>query len=166
MNDMLTEYLGSGAHLSISQMMLRGVVVFAFTLLMIRISGRRSLGQHSPFDACITVLLGAILSRAVVGASPFAATMATGAILVLVHRAVAMLSSRLAWFGSLIDGSPRTLVLEGKVDAATLRKALISRADLMQALREHSVPEDLSAVRQIVLECNGDISVMKHDYAS
>lgn len=165
MNDMLSEIFGTGTDLSLSQMVLRGVVVFVLTLVMIRISGRRSLGQHSPFDACITVLLGAVLARGVVGASPFAPTIATGAALVLVHRAIAMLSCRLAWFGNLVNGSPRTLVFEGRVNAGALRKALVSHADLMQALREHSVPEDLSAVRQIVLERNGVLSVSQHDSA-
>ena len=76
-----------------------------------------------------------------------------------------MLSGRLPWFGNLVNGSPRTLVFEGRVNAGALRKALVSHADLMQALREHSVPEDLSAVRQIVLERNGVLSVSQHDSA-
>ena len=161
MNDMLVDLFGVGTHLTATQMALRGVVVFAFTLLMIRISGRRSLGQHSPFDACITVLLGSILARCVVGASPFWPTIATGVALVLVHRTIAMLSVRIPGFGVLVNGRPRTLVSEGTIDQAALRKGLVSSADLLQALREHSVPEDPSLARQVVLERNGVISVVK-----
>ncbi len=161
MNDMLSDLFGVGTELTAAQMALRGVFVFAFTLLMIRISGRRSLGQHSPFDACITVLLGAILARGVVGASPFWSTIATGGALVLLHRAIAMLSSRLPRFDVLVNGRPRTLVTEGAVDNGAMRKALVSAADLVQALREHSVPADLAQARQIVLERNGVISVLK-----
>jgi uncharacterized membrane protein YcaP (DUF421 family) len=161
MNYTLAELFGQGINLTAGQMTARGVVVFALTLLMIRISGRRSLGQHSAFDVCITVLLGSILSRCVVGASPFWPTVATGAALVLLHRAIAMLSVRLPRFDVLVNGRPRTLVTEGRVSEAALRKALVSRADLLQALREHSVPEDLALARQIVLERNGVISVLK-----
>ena len=161
MNGMLRDLFGVGTDLTATQMTLRGVVVFAFTLLMIRISGRRSLGQHSPFDVCITVLLGSLLARGVVGASPFWPTITTGGVLVLIHRLIAMLSVRMPAFGVLVNGQPRTLVSDGAVDEVSLRKALVSRSDLLQALREHSVPEDLSLARRIVLERNGVISILK-----
>ncbi len=161
MNYTLLDLFGQGIHLTASQMIARGVVVFTLTLLMLRISGRRSLGQHSSFDACITVLLGAVLSRGVVGASPFWPTIATGVALVLLHRAIAMLSVRLPRFDVLVNGRPRTLLSDGRVSEAALRKGLVSAADLLQALREHSVPEDLTLARQIILERNGVISVLK-----
>jgi uncharacterized membrane protein YcaP (DUF421 family) len=161
MNDRLVDLFGVGTELTASQMALRGVVVFALTLLMIRISGRRSIGQHNSFDACITVLLGSTLARCVVGASPFWPTIATGVAMVLLHRAIAMLSVRVPRFDVLINGRPRTLVTDGNVNNAAMRKGLVSSGDLLQALREHSVPADLSFARLIVLERNGAISVLK-----
>ncbi len=161
MNDLINNLFGTGTELSPSQMALRGVLVFVFTLLLLRISGRRSLGQHSPFDACITVLLGSVLARGVVGASPFWSTIASGAALVLLHRAIAMVSSRVPSFDVLVNGRPRTLLADGAVDETAMQKALVSFADLSQALREHSVPADLTLARQIVLERNGVISVLK-----
>lgn len=161
MNDMLAELFGAGTDLAVTQMALRGVVVFSLTLLMIRISGRRSLGQRSAFDACLTVLLGSILARGIVGASPSWPTIATGVALVLLHRAVAMLSVRSRRLDILVNGRPRTLVSDGHVHEVAMRKALISSANLLQALREHSVPEDPSLARQIVLERNGVIRVFK-----
>ena len=113
MNDILTQLFGSSSDLNVLQMVLRGVLVFALTLLMYRISGRRSLGQHSLFDVCVTVLLGAILSRAVVGASPLLPTIATGFALVLFHRAIAHVSARSESFSTLVNGRPRTLVQDG-----------------------------------------------------
>src|ERR1035437_8466696 len=101
----MTETLfGGGSDLSPLQMSLRAVAVFVLALALIRASGRRSFGQHRPFDACATVLLGAVLSRAVVGASPFWATMAAGTTLVLLHRAVGLASVRWAWFETLVSG--------------------------------------------------------------
>jgi uncharacterized membrane protein YcaP (DUF421 family) len=162
MNETLVDLFGVGTHLTATQMALRGVVVFALTLLMIRISGRRSLGQHSSFDVCITVLLGSVLARGVVGASPFWPTIATGLGLVLLHRAIGMVSARVPAIDILVNGRPRTLVSEGRVDASAMRKGLVSRADLLQALRENSVPEDPSLARRIVLERNGVISILQH----
>jgi uncharacterized membrane protein YcaP (DUF421 family) len=161
MNETLLDLFGVGTHLSASQMALRGVAVFVLTLLMIRISGRRSLGQHSSFDVCITVLLGSTLARGVVGASPFWPTIAAGAALVLLHRAIGMLSARHPGFDVLVNGRPRVLVVDGNLDRTAMHRGLVSSADLLQALRVHSVPEDLSLVRQVVLERSGVLSVMK-----
>src|SRR6185503_4368379 len=58
---------GSGTDLTIAQMAFRGAAVFVLTLLLLRVSGRRSFGQHRAFDTCTLVLLGSILSRAVDG---------------------------------------------------------------------------------------------------
>ena len=71
MTDLMKLTFGEGTDLQSWQMTKRGVVVFGIAFGLIRASGRRSFGQHSPSDACVTVLLGAVLSRAVVGASPF-----------------------------------------------------------------------------------------------
>jgi uncharacterized membrane protein YcaP (DUF421 family) len=110
---------------------------------------------------CVTVLLGSILARGVVGASPFWPTIAAGFALVLLHRVLGMLSARLPAFDVLVNGRPRVLVVDGNIDRSAMHKGLVSSADLLQALRVHSVPEDLSLVRQIVLERSGVLSVLK-----
>ena len=69
--DVIRLLFGDGTELTTWQMADRALVTFVLALAMIRLAGRRSFGQRSPFDACTTVLLGAVLSRAVVGASPF-----------------------------------------------------------------------------------------------
>ena len=69
--DLIATIFGEGSELTNWQMAARAVVIFFTTLLLIRVSGRRSFGQRTPFDAATTVLLGAVLSRGVVGASPF-----------------------------------------------------------------------------------------------
>jgi uncharacterized membrane protein YcaP (DUF421 family) len=151
---------GSGSDLTIAQMSFRGVVVFFLTLSMLRISGRRSFGQHSAFDACITVLLGSILARAVVGASPFAATIFTGVAIVLLHRGIAMASIRMPLLEKVISGSPRTLVRDGTIDVNAAHRGLVSEADIGQALREQASMDDIAKARRVTLERNGIISVV------
>src|SRR3954453_23269707 len=115
MYSILADLFGTGSDLTATQMALRGVVVSVLTLIMFRVSGRRSLGQRTAFDACITVLLGSILGRGVVGASPFWPTVATGAALVVLHRLMAMLASRVRTFDVLINGHPRLLFADGQL---------------------------------------------------
>lgn len=161
MSSVLQFLFGEGTHLDVHQMVLRAVVVFLFALVLIRVSGRRSFGQHTPFDACVTVLLGAVLSRAVVGASPFLPTLAAGASLVFIHRLLAMAATFLPWIDQLMNGKCRTLFDDGKLDAAAMRKGLVCEHDLVQAVRQQLHADDLGAVRKVVLERNGVITVLR-----
>src|SRR5205085_8726700 len=125
MEENLRTLFGEGPELGALQMALRSAVVFVLALAMIRVSGRRSFGQRRPFDACTTVLLGAVLSRAVVGASPFWATVCAGAAIVALHRVVAMASVRWPAFETFVCGDKRELVTHGRRDDAQMRAGLI-----------------------------------------
>jgi len=139
----------------------RAGAVFFITLVLIRASGRRSFGQHSPFDACVTVLLGAVLSRAVVGASPFWSTVAAGAALVVVHRAVALGSSRWARFDDMVNGREIVLIEDGVVDEEGMSSALVSRSNLEEAVRQQLGNAQIEAVARAVLERDGKLTVVK-----
>lgn len=137
----------------------RAVIVFLAALLLIRVSGRRSFGQHSAFDICITVLLGAVLSRAVVGASPFLATLGSAAVLVAMHRLIAWCGVRSSPFERLVSGTERVLVDGGAKDEAAMRAALISERDLRQAMRKRFGDEDIGRLERAVLERDGEVSL-------
>jgi uncharacterized membrane protein YcaP (DUF421 family) len=158
MRDIVQILFGDGERLDALQMAMRSAVVFVLALAMIRVSGRRSFGQRRPFDACTTVLLGAVLSRAVVGASPFWPTMAAGAIIVLLHRLVAMASLRWPRFETLVSGDKRELVRDGRRDEEEMRKALITQRDLDESVRKKA-GDERRALRRAVLERDGVITV-------
>jgi len=149
---------GSGSDLNPLQMSMRTVAVFLLTLIFIRASGRRSFGQRRPFDACTTVLLGAVLSRAVVGASPFWATMAAGATLVLLHRAIAMASLQWEWFETLVSGDKLELADRSGRIPKEMRKGLITKRDLDEAVRKKTGDEG-ARIERAVLERDGEITV-------
>ena len=158
MSDIVETLFGSGENLEGLQMALRAAVVFVLALAMIRISGRRSFGQHRPFDACTTVLLGAVLSRAVVGASPFWATMAAGVVIVVLHRLIAMASLRWPRFESLVSGDTRELVRDGRRDPREMAKGLITARDLDEAVRK-KMGDERKPIRRAVLERDGQVTV-------
>jgi uncharacterized membrane protein YcaP (DUF421 family) len=150
---------GEGEHLDAVQMVARCAAIFCIALLLVRLSGRRSFGQHSPFDACTTVLLGAILSRAVVGASPFWPTVAAAAALAVLHRVVGHLAARIGWFERIVSGPAIVLFSDGQFDRRAMRRAQISEKDISEAARKQLHSDDLSRVDRALLEHNGDVSI-------
>ena len=159
--DALKTLFGVGDDLNALQMSARGVTIFLVALLMLRVAGRRSFGQKNPFDACVTVLLGAVLSRAVVGASPFLTTVAAAGSIVLMHRFVGWLSVRSDWFDRLAGGEPRVLLENGKEQKDEMRKAQISDRDLAEAIRKKLGSDDRTLVAKAMLERDGEVSVEK-----
>ena len=151
--------IGEGTDLTALQMGCRAAIVFVVTLVLIRLSGRRSFGQHNSFDACLTVLLGAVLSRAVVGASPFFATILAATTLVLLHRMIAWTCVRSDHFDRLVSGDTRDLILDGVKQTDAMKKALISNRDLEEAARKKCGDPNLERVASAVLERDGQVSI-------
>ena len=115
---MLERLLGSGPDLDTLQMSVRAVVVFFAAIAIVRIGGMRAFGARSPFDTIVAILLGGVLSRAVVGASPLVATCVACAMFAIVHRVLAVLGARLSPIARILNGSPRRLFHDGRADAA------------------------------------------------
>ena len=106
---LMNELFGDSKDLNTIQMLDRGIVVFVITLLLIRLSGRRSFGIKTPMDNIVVILLGAMLSRAIVGASPFVPIVATSTLLVFLHRGIGWLSIRNPGLKNFIDGTKTKL---------------------------------------------------------
>src|SRR6202012_677618 len=120
---------GDGKDLNTLQMCCRSVVIFFVCLILIRISGRRSFGVKTPLDNIIVILLGALLSRAVVGASPFIPVVAGSFVFVLFHRLLAWGIVRSPKFANLIEGKKICLYSDGKFIAKNLKDALVCEED-------------------------------------
>src|SRR5450432_2879897 len=86
------ELFGQGEHLNILQVSLRAIVIFLIALILIRFTGMRVFGIETAFDTCIIIMLGAVLTRAIVGASPFLPTVVASVALVTVQKLIAAIS--------------------------------------------------------------------------
>ena len=159
--EFLYQLFGTGKDLTIVQMTARAIVVFIVTLILIRISGRRSFGLHTPLDNIITIMLGAVMSRAVVGASDFLPVMASALILVLIHRFFAYLMVHHPGFSKLITGEKMLLFKEGSFMQRNMDRAQISTDDILQEVRRAALTEDLRCIDKIYIERNGEINSVK-----
>jgi len=159
--NMVITIFGQGRDLDPLQMIARTVAVFFVALLLIRISGRRSFGQRSPFDYVVAILLGATLSRAIVGASPAVATLAACLVMVLLHRALGWLCVRSRALESWVVGVERELYRDGVFNREQMSAALTTESDIMEAARLELNAPDLDGVRSAILERNGQVSLVR-----
>ncbi len=159
--ELITTIFGEGKDLNTLQMSSRGIVVFFIALVLIRISGRRSFGVRTPLDNIVTISLGAVLSRAIVGASAFVPVIITCFVMVLLHRIFGWLIVHHRKFGRFIEGDKIPLFQEGKFMKDNLDKALICEEDIMQGVRKSALTEDLGQIEKVYMERNGDISPIK-----
>lgn len=160
--ELWNEIFGSGDfELRWWQMSARAALVFILCLLLLRISGRRSFGLRSAFDNCTAILLGAILGRAVTGASPFFPTLGASLVLVLLHRGLAWLCIRNKFISDLANGKPIVLFREGKIVDDNLDRSLVSREDILEGLRLQKKTNSFENVESMYLETSGEISVVE-----
>ncbi|HET9137313.1 MAG TPA: YetF domain-containing protein [Candidatus Kapabacteria bacterium] len=158
---MIEELFGSSRDLSILQMADRAVVVFLLALIFIRIAGIRAFGMKSAFDNIIILLLGAILSRVVVGASEAVSTTIACFVIVFLHRLFGLLSVYSTKFGYLVKGKRVLLYQDGKLMKRNMNLNMISEHDLMEGVRLQGHVDDLRDIKEVYLERNGHISIIK-----
>jgi uncharacterized membrane protein YcaP (DUF421 family) len=146
----------------IGQMVLRTVVIYAFTLIVVRVSSSRFLSQATTFDLIVGILLGSVMSRAINGSAPFVPTLAAGAALLGMHWVLAIVALHTKWFGPLVKGTRIKLIEDGQILSDGLRRADMTSHDLAQALRLQAKQNDPSKIRRAYMERNGRISVIPY----
>lgn len=159
----LEELIGTPKDIGTLAICIRAAAIFLIAYVLIRISGRRSFGLHGPLDNIIVILLGAILSRAVVGASPFVPVVAASILVVLLHRLLGWLVSISPDFGKLAEGEKIKLYSDGSFIRSNMRKSLVSQEEIMHAVRIKLFTDGLNGVERIYMERNGEISILKKE---
>jgi uncharacterized membrane protein YcaP (DUF421 family) len=143
-----------------AQMALRTIVIYAFSLLIVRLGSKRFLSEATAFDVIVGIMLGSVMSRAINGSAPFFPTLLGGVALIGVHWLLGVLAFHAGWFGTLVKGSPVLLIKDGNIQQQGMRRAGLSEHDLQQALRLRSNQTDPRNVQLAYLERNGGISVI------
>jgi uncharacterized membrane protein YcaP (DUF421 family) len=141
-------------------MALRTVVIYAFTLVIVRLGSRRLLSKPSAFDVIVAIMVGSIMSRAINGSAPFMPTLGAGAVLLFLHWAFAAAAFRVHWISAAVKGTRIPLIRDGKVLQEGVRRAQLSEDDLVAVLRLQIQDEDVSKVAVAYMERSGEISVI------
>ena len=161
--DQLQTLLGLGrdvANVGALQMALRTIIIYAFTLAIVRLGSKRFLGHASAFDTIVGIMIGSVMSRAINSSAPFVPTLVAGVVFVGMHWLLAVLSVHIPWFGPLVKGNPVLLVRDGQIQEQGMRRGGITKHDLAEALRLHTKPSDPAQIKLAYLERNGGISII------
>jgi uncharacterized membrane protein YcaP (DUF421 family) len=161
--ELLRLALGLGTEskeINVAQMALRAVVVYAVTVVVVRLGKKRFMGQATAFDVILGIMLGSTASRAITGTAPFLPALAAAAVLVAMHWLLSGLALRWPGFGTAFKGHDRLLVRDGRIDWATMRRSHMSEHDLWEDLRTKGISQ-LEQVAEARLERSGELSVVQ-----
>ncbi len=144
----------------------RTLIVYVALLAGLRLAGKRELGQMTPFDLVVILLIANAVQNAMVGpdTSVTGGLIAAG-VLVTVNYGVAQARERLPWLRRAVEGTPTLLINDGRFVQEHLRREGLSEDDVLMAIREHGVA-DVRDVRIAVLETDGSISIVPADAAA
>ncbi len=140
---------------------LRSIVIYLMVMLLVRLSGKRAVGQFTPFDLVLLILIGNAVQNGLNGGDNSmtgAAILAT--CLIALNYLAAWLSSRSATARKLIEGVPTVLAKDGHIFHDVLRRELVSKSDFHEAMRQADC-QDVEQIYMATLETDGHISVMK-----
>ncbi len=140
---------------------LRATAIYALVMVLIRVSGKRAVGQFTPFDLVMLILIGNAVQNGINGGDNSltgAAIMATT--LIALNYGVAFITSRSRRVERIVEGEPVVLARNGKLFEGVLRRELVSRDDFRESLRMNGI-DDVAKVELALLETNGSISVVK-----
>jgi uncharacterized membrane protein YcaP (DUF421 family) len=143
------------------QIGLRGLVVFVYAIILVRLGAKRFLARMTAIDAILAFILASTLSRAINGSAPFLPTLAVSILLVLLHRMLSWLAVHSKMVGNLVKGHEQILLEDGTIKKEIMEKHLISEADLLEELRLNGSIGSPQEVKKATLERSGHISVIK-----
>jgi uncharacterized membrane protein YcaP (DUF421 family) len=148
---------------TVLQIVLRTSVIYVLVLVGIRLTGKREVGQMTPFDLTLLLLLSNAVQNAMVGPdSSLLGGIVAALVLLVLNYLLAEVSGFNRRFRKLVQGSPTLLIHNGECIADHIAKEHVSMDELNRALREHGVA-CVQDVALAVLEVDGAISVLKYD---
>lgn len=142
------------------EFVVRGAVVYGLVLVLLRLTGKRQIGQLAPFDLVLLLLLSNSVQNAMNGGdNSVPGGIISAVTLVALNYVVGFVTFRSKQFEALIEGRPQILIHNGQVDEQILRNAQMTHHELDAALRRAGC-SCAAEVKFAMLENNGEVSVV------
>ncbi|WP_332814813.1 DUF421 domain-containing protein [Ramlibacter sp.] len=142
------------------EFMVRGLVIYTALLLLVRLSGKRTVGQFTPFDLVVVLLLSEAVSNGLSGGDEsVTGGLIVAATLVGLNFALGWLTSHYEPVEKAVEGREVLIGRNGELYEQVLLRQRVSPADVHKVLRENDCP--LEEMRCAFLEADGSISIIK-----
>ncbi|HEX6612792.1 MAG TPA: YetF domain-containing protein [Rhodanobacteraceae bacterium] len=144
------------------ELVCRAVIVYVALLVLLRISGKRTIGELSIFDLIVVIVLGSAVRTSLLGNDKSVlGGLLVVAVLLLLDFASVFLTTRSKKVEQLLDGKPVLIARDGVVFQDVLKKCNVSPGTFEGVLRKRSVTT--AEIGQAILEANGNITVSKRE---
>ena len=140
---------------------IRGAVIYLVLLLVMRISGRRTLSEATAFDFVLLLIIAETTQQALLG-DDFSITNAVVLFvtLIVIDIGLSYLKQWSPTANKLLQGIPTVIVRDGKLDQHALHRARIGENDILVAARQKQGLASMDEIKHAVLETDSGISVI------
>ena len=139
----------------------RSIILYLIVLIVMRLMGKREIGQLQPFELAISIMIADLAS---IPMTEIGIPISNGIIpilgLLVMHMIISMLNLKSSKIREIICGKPRILIYRGKIDEKALKKERLTINELEERLRGRDI-SNLGEVEYAILETSGDISVIQ-----
>lgn len=138
------------------------IILYFYIILCYRIMGKKEVGKLSIIDLIVSVLIAELAAMSIEEENGLLISIIPIAVLVMIQLILGYFSLKNKTLRNLLDGSPKTIINNGKVDFKQMQKLRYSLDDLISQLREQKV-KNIEDVKYAILENNGKLSVFTDD---
>jgi uncharacterized membrane protein YcaP (DUF421 family) len=143
------------------ELVVRGAIIYIFLTLLLRATGRRQMGHLAPFDLILLLVVSNTVQNAMNGGdNSVPGGLISACTVVALNYIVGRATFHNRTLARLIEGRAVVLVRDGKIDDQARRRAMLTREELLAALRTDDC-SGLEDVHYAFLENTGEISVVK-----
>jgi len=149
--------------ISILEKIVRPLIVYFFLLIAFRLAGKRELGQMTPFDLIILLMISNVLQNAMIGPdNSLTGGLIGGLTLFCANGLIGRLILRFPGLARLLEGDPTLLIEDGRILANNLRREVMTRAELERAIRKHGLDPDtdVPTIKRALLEEDGTVTII------
>ncbi|AZZ36753.1 DUF421 domain-containing protein [Bdellovibrio sp. qaytius] len=141
----------------------RSIIVYLSVLILLRLSGKRQMGQMSATEFVAVLLISNAVQNAMNGGDvSLAGGLLSAVVLIILSALISYLTYKSKFFSSMFEGTPTLLIHQGKIIYKNLHSERMNESELHILLRKQGM-HNLNEIKTAILEADGTLSVTKAD---